>query len=117
MEVTLPLACVCVDHQSLATLLITSQILNQVMEAFLPYWLQRRRNKKAHKRMRRLMGDKELPLLEQVQLETEMNTYLVGPSNHYHFGFCKQTLRMYAYICMYLCIYVCIYIHIQMELK
>lgn len=29
------------------------------------------------------MGDKELPLLEQVQLETEMNTYLVGPSNHY----------------------------------
>lgn len=72
-------SCLCVDLQSLATLLITSQILNQVMEAFLPYWLQRRRNKKVHKRMRRLMGDKELPLLEQVQLETDMNTYLVGP--------------------------------------
>lgn len=27
------------------------------------------------------MGDKELPLLEQVQLETEMNTYLVGSCN------------------------------------
>lgn len=77
---------VCVDHQSLATLLITSQILNQVMEAFLPYWLQRRRNKKVHKRIRRLMGDKELPLLEQVQLETEMYTYLVGPSNCYQLG-------------------------------
>ncbi len=76
----------CVDHQSLATLLITSQILNQVMEAFLPYWLQRRRNKKVHKRIRRLMGDKELPLLEQVQLETEMYTYLVGPSNCYQLG-------------------------------
>lgn len=32
------------------------------------------------------MGDKELPLLGQVQLETEMNTYLVGPSNRYQLG-------------------------------
>lgn len=64
--------------QSLATLLITSQILNQVMEAFLPYWLQRRRNKKVHKRVRRVMGDQELPKVEQVQLESEMNTYLVS---------------------------------------
>ncbi len=36
--------------------------------------------------MRRLMGDKELPLLEQVQLEIEMYTYLVGPSNCYQLG-------------------------------
>lgn len=64
--------------QSLATLLITSQILNQVMEAFLPYWLQRRRNKKVHKRVRRVMGDQELPMVEQVQLESDMNTYLVS---------------------------------------
>lgn len=64
--------------QSLATLLITSQILNQVMEAFLPYWLQRRRNKKVHKRVRRVMGDQELPMVEQVQLERDMNTYLVS---------------------------------------
>lgn len=67
-----------VVSQSLATLLITSQILNQVMEAFLPYWLQRRRNKKVHKRVRRMMGDKELPLVEQVQLESDMYTYLVS---------------------------------------
>lgn len=84
----------CVDHQSLATLLITSQILNQLMEAFLPYWLQRRRNKKVQKRMRRLMGDKELPLLEQVQLETEMYTYLVSPSNCYQLG----ALSLYNFV-------------------
>ena len=63
--------------QSLATLLITSQILNQIMEAFLPYWLQRRRNKKAHKRLVKVMGDRELPLPEQAQLESDMSTYLV----------------------------------------
>lgn len=64
--------------QSLATLLITSQILNQIMEAFLPYWLQRRRNKKMHKRLSKTIGDKELPLTEQVKLETDMSTYLVS---------------------------------------
>lgn len=66
--------------QSLATLLITSQILNQFMEAFLPYWLQRRRNKKMIRKMqkRRTLEDKELPLAEQVRLEADMSTYLVG---------------------------------------
>jgi hypothetical protein len=48
------------------------------MEAFLPYWLQRRRNKKAHKRMIKTMEDKELPLSEQVKLEADMSTYLVS---------------------------------------
>ncbi|XP_060778038.1 anoctamin-10 isoform X3 [Neoarius graeffei] len=65
-------------RHSLATLLITSQILNQVMEAFLPYCLQRRRNKKVHKRVRRVMGDQELPMVEQVHLEKDMNTYLLA---------------------------------------
>ena len=66
--------------QSLATLLITSQILNQFMEAFLPYWLQRRRNKKMIRKVqkRRTVKDKELPLAEQVRLEADMSTYLVG---------------------------------------
>ncbi|ROL42058.1 Anoctamin-10 [Anabarilius grahami] len=86
-------------RQSLATLLITSQILNQVMEAFLPYWLQRRRNKKAHKRMRRLMGDKELPLLEQVQLETEMNTYL-GTFDDY-----LEQFLLFGYVSLFSCVY------------
>ncbi|XP_067248736.1 anoctamin-10 [Chanodichthys erythropterus] len=86
-------------RQSLATLLITSQILNQVMEAFLPYWLQRRRNKKAHKRMRRLMGDKELPLLEQIQLETEMNTYL-GTFDDY-----LEQFLLFGYVSLFSCVY------------
>uniref|UniRef100_A0A673MXB0 Anoctamin n=1 Tax=Sinocyclocheilus rhinocerous TaxID=307959 RepID=A0A673MXB0_9TELE len=86
-------------RQSLATLLITSQILNQVMEAFLPYWLQRRRNKKVHKRMRRLMGDKELPLLGQVKLETEMNTYL-GTFDDY-----LEQFLLFGYVSLFSCVY------------
>lgn len=71
--------CLC-SFQSLATLLITSQILNQFMEAFLPYWLQRRRNKKMIRKIqkRRLYEEKELPLVEQVRLEADMSTYLVS---------------------------------------
>lgn len=50
------------------------------MEAFLPYWLQRRRNKKMIRKVqkRRTVEDKELPLAEQVRLEADMSTYLVG---------------------------------------
>ncbi|XP_062848299.1 anoctamin-10 isoform X2 [Trichomycterus rosablanca] len=86
-------------RQSLATLLITSQILNQVMEAFLPYWLQRRRNKKVHKRVRRIMGDKELPLVEQVQLEAEMNTYL-GTFDDY-----LEQFLLFGYVSLFSCVY------------
>lgn len=73
-----PSSLVCI--QSLATLLITSQILNQFMEAFLPYWLQRRRNKKMIRKVekRKILEGKELPLPEQVRLEADMSTYLVG---------------------------------------
>ncbi|XP_077382148.1 anoctamin-10 isoform X3 [Festucalex cinctus] len=56
-------------RQNLATLLITSQIINQFMEAFLPYWLQRRRNK---------MAMKEVSLNVQVRLENDMSTYLLA---------------------------------------
>lgn len=61
-------------------MLITSQILNQFMEAFLPYWLQRRRNKKMLRKVqkRRTMEGQELPLAEQVRLEADMSTYLVS---------------------------------------
>lgn len=60
-------------------MLITSQILNQFMEAFLPYWLQRRRNKKMLRKVqkRRALEGQELPLAEQVRLEADMSTYLV----------------------------------------
>ncbi|TRY58208.1 hypothetical protein DNTS_008553, partial [Danionella cerebrum] len=86
-------------RQSLATLLITSQILNQVMEAFLPYWLQRRRNKRVHKQMKRLMGEKELPLLAQIQLETEMNSYL-GTFDDY-----LEQFLLFGYVSLFSCVY------------
>uniref|UniRef100_A0A4W5M9N5 Anoctamin n=1 Tax=Hucho hucho TaxID=62062 RepID=A0A4W5M9N5_9TELE len=86
-------------RQSLATLLITSQILNQIMEAFLPYWLQRRRNKKAHKRMIKTMGDKELPLSEQVKLEADMSTYL-GTFDDY-----LELFLLFGYVSLFSCVY------------
>uniref|UniRef100_A0A4W4FHQ7 Anoctamin n=1 Tax=Electrophorus electricus TaxID=8005 RepID=A0A4W4FHQ7_ELEEL len=86
-------------RHSLATLLITSQILNQVMEAFLPYWLQRRRNKKVHKKVRRILGDKELPLVVQVQLESDMNTYL-GTFDDY-----LEQFLLFGYVSLFSCVY------------
>uniref|UniRef100_A0AAY4CMB6 Anoctamin n=1 Tax=Denticeps clupeoides TaxID=299321 RepID=A0AAY4CMB6_9TELE len=86
-------------RQSLATLLITSQILNQIMEAFLPYWLQRRRNKKAHRRVWRVMGDKELPFREQVQLEADMSTYL-GTFDDY-----LEQFLLFGYVSLFSCVY------------
>ncbi|KAJ8354198.1 hypothetical protein SKAU_G00217650 [Synaphobranchus kaupii] len=86
-------------RQSLATLLITSQILNQIMEAFLPYWLQKRRNKKVHTRNRRTMGDQELPLGEQVRLEADMNTYL-GTFDDY-----LELFLLFGYVSLFSCVY------------
>ncbi|KAG7272244.1 hypothetical protein CRUP_001522, partial [Coryphaenoides rupestris] len=68
-------------RQSLATLLITSQILNQVMEAFLPYWLQRRRNKKMMRRARKraTLGEKdmEMPLVDQGTFDDYLELFLL----------------------------------------
>ncbi|XP_014329871.1 anoctamin-10 isoform X2 [Xiphophorus maculatus] len=87
--------------QSLATLLITSQILNQFMEAFLPYWLQRRRNKKMIRKVqkRRTPGDKELPLAEQVRLEADMSTYL-GTFDDY-----LELFLLFGYVSLFSCVY------------
>lgn len=84
--------------QSLATLLITSQILNQFMEAFLPYWLQRRRNKKMLRKVqkRRTLEDKELPLAEQVRLEADMSTYLVSGGFHFTPMLCGRIYSVYG---------------------
>lgn len=51
------------------------------MEAFLPYWLQRRRNKKMIRKFqkKKTLQDIELPLVDQVRLEADMSTYLVSP--------------------------------------
>uniref|UniRef100_A0A3B3Z3P5 Anoctamin n=1 Tax=Poecilia mexicana TaxID=48701 RepID=A0A3B3Z3P5_9TELE len=86
---------------SLATLLITSQILNQFMEAFLPYWLQRRRNKKMIRKVqkRRTPGDKELPLAEQVRLEADMSTYL-GTFDDY-----LELFLLFGYVSLFSCVY------------
>ncbi|KAG7222048.1 hypothetical protein INR49_016808 [Caranx melampygus] len=88
-------------RQSLATLLITSQILNQFMEAFLPYWLQRRRNKMMiHKVQKtRTLQDKELPLVEQVRLEAEMSTYL-GTFDDY-----LELFLLFGYVSLFSCVY------------
>lgn len=88
-------------RQSLATLLITSQILNQFMEAFLPYWLQRRRNKKMIRRVKkkRTLEDKELPLEEQVRLEADMSTYL-GTFDDY-----LELFLLFGYVSLFSCVY------------
>ncbi|KAJ8415704.1 hypothetical protein AAFF_G00402610 [Aldrovandia affinis] len=86
-------------RQSLATLLITSQILNQIMEAFLPYWLQKRRNKKVHKRNQRVVVDRELPLAEQVRLEADMSTYL-GTFDDY-----LELFLLFGYVSLFSCVY------------
>ncbi|XP_056290379.1 anoctamin-10 [Pseudoliparis swirei] len=88
-------------RQSLATLLITSQILNQFMEAFLPYWLQRRRNKKMIRKVqhRKLPEDKELLLADQVRLEADMSTYL-GTFDDY-----LELFLLFGYVSLFSCVY------------
>uniref|UniRef100_A0A674PJ92 Anoctamin n=1 Tax=Takifugu rubripes TaxID=31033 RepID=A0A674PJ92_TAKRU len=88
-------------RQSLATLLITSQILNQFMEAFLPYWLQRRRNKKMLRKVqkRRTLDGQELPLAEQVRLEADMSTYL-GTFDDY-----LELFLLFGYVSLFSCVY------------
>uniref|UniRef100_A0A3Q1I642 Anoctamin n=1 Tax=Anabas testudineus TaxID=64144 RepID=A0A3Q1I642_ANATE len=89
------------DLLSLATLLITSQILNQFMEAFLPYWLQRRRNKKMIHKVRKIrtLEGKELPLTEQVRLEAHMSTYL-GTFDDY-----LELFLLFGYVSLFSCVY------------
>ncbi|XP_072316202.1 anoctamin-10 [Eucyclogobius newberryi] len=87
-------------RHSLATLLITSQILNQFMEAFLPYWLQRRRNKKLIRKVtKKTMEYKELPLEDQVRLEADMSTYL-GTFDDY-----LELFLLFGYVSLFSCVY------------
>ncbi|XP_076826262.1 anoctamin-10-like [Brachyhypopomus gauderio] len=90
-------------RQSLATLLITSQILNQVMESFLPYWLQGRRNKKlqnkVQKNMKRDKEDKMLALVEQVELESDMKSY-TGTFDDY-----MEQFLLFGYVSLFSCVY------------
>ncbi|XP_044273216.1 anoctamin-10 isoform X3 [Varanus komodoensis] len=86
-------------RQSLATLLITSQILNQCVEAILPYWLQKRRNKRVKKKVKALEIDADLSLLEQVNLEKGMDTYL-GTFDDY-----LELFLQFGYVSLFSCVY------------
>ncbi|XP_060637837.2 anoctamin-10 [Anolis sagrei] len=86
-------------RQSLATLLITSQILNQCVEAVLPYWLQKRRNQRVKKKVKELEKDGDLSLFEQVNLEKGMDTYL-GTFDDY-----LELFLQFGYVSLFSCVY------------
>nr|XP_056713372.1 anoctamin-10 [Euleptes europaea] len=86
-------------RQSLATLLITSQILNQCVESILPYCLQKRRNKRVKKRVKSLEIDTDLSVFEQVNLEKEMDTYL-GTFDDY-----LELFLQFGYVSLFSCVY------------
>ncbi|XP_005152912.1 anoctamin-10 isoform X2 [Melopsittacus undulatus] len=86
-------------RQSLATLLITSQILNQLAESLLPYWLQKRYNKRMKKRLCSPKIDKDLSLAEQVNLEKEMGTYC-GTFDDY-----LELFLQFGYVSLFSCVY------------
>ncbi|GCB66014.1 hypothetical protein scyTo_0000531 [Scyliorhinus torazame] len=65
-------------RQNLAALLITSQIINQFVEAWIPYWLQRHRKNIVKHRLRIDSKEKELPLADQIALEGKMEPYLLA---------------------------------------
>lgn len=68
----------CASLQSLATLLITSQVINQILESLLPYWLQKKHSMKVKRKVQALKVDMDASLYKQVLLEKEMGTYLVS---------------------------------------
>nr|KAF6419868.1 anoctamin 10 [Molossus molossus] len=86
-------------RQSLATLLIMSQILNQIVESILPYWLQRKHHVRVKKKVQALKADIDATLYEQVVLEKEMGTYL-GTFDDY-----LELLLQFGYVSLFSCVY------------
>ncbi|KAH0510309.1 Anoctamin-10 [Microtus ochrogaster] len=86
-------------RQSLATLLITSQILNQAVESLLPYWLQRKHCAAVKKKVQALKVDVDTTLYEQVLLEKEMGTYL-GTFDDY-----LELFLQFGYVSLFSCVY------------
>ncbi|NXU19985.1 ANO10 protein, partial [Pardalotus punctatus] len=86
-------------RQSLATLLITSQILNQFVESLLPYWLQKRYSRRMKKRMCSQKTDMNLSLADQVNMEKEMGTYL-GTFDDY-----LELFLQFGYVSLFSCVY------------
>lgn len=86
-------------RQSLATLLITSQILNQVVESLLPYWLQRKYCARVKRKVQALKSEVDTTLYEQVLLEKEMGTYL-GTFDDY-----LELFLQFGYVSLFSCVY------------
>ncbi|XP_043823293.1 anoctamin-10 [Dromiciops gliroides] len=86
-------------RQSLATLLITSQILNQIVETLLPYWLQRRYGLRVKKKVQALKADVDISLYEQIVLEKEKGTYL-GTFDDY-----LELFLQFGYVSLFSCVY------------
>ncbi|KAM9592208.1 anoctamin-10 isoform 1-T2 [Trichechus inunguis] len=86
-------------RQSLATLLITSQILNQIVESFLPYWLQKKHGVQVKRKLQALKADIDATLYEQVILEKEMGTYL-GTFDDY-----LELFLQFGYVSLFSCVY------------
>ncbi|KAJ1101738.1 hypothetical protein NDU88_006803, partial [Pleurodeles waltl] len=86
-------------RQSLATLLITSQIINQFIEALLPYWLQKRRNKKVKKSVKAFNANADRSLVEQINIEKEMGSYL-GTFDDY-----LELFLQFGYVSLFSCVY------------
>ncbi|XP_028670428.2 anoctamin-10-like [Erpetoichthys calabaricus] len=86
-------------RQSLATLLITTQIVSQVIEAFLPYWLQTRNRQRIHKKRRDLPAYRRAPWLEQVELERSMLAYK-GTFDDY-----QELFLLFGYVSFFSCVF------------
>ncbi|XP_078473623.1 anoctamin-10 [Lampetra fluviatilis] len=88
-------------RQSLAALLITSQILNQLVESILPYWLRKRRNQQmGWSSSEKAPSDhKDSPLRQQIHIEGEMGTYL-GTFDDY-----LELFLQFGYVSLFSCAY------------
>ncbi|KFO33287.1 Anoctamin-10 [Fukomys damarensis] len=85
--------------QSLATLLITSQIINQIAESLLPYWLQKKHSVKVKRKVQALKVNIDATFYEQVILEKEMGTYL-GTFDDY-----LELFLQFGYVSLFSCVY------------
>ncbi|XP_041045606.1 anoctamin-10 [Carcharodon carcharias] len=86
-------------RQNLAALLITSQIINQFVESWLPYWLQNHRKKIIKQKLSTLSKEKELPLSDQIKLEGNMGAYL-GTFDDY-----LELFQQFGYVSLFSCVY------------
>ncbi|XP_078073040.1 anoctamin-10 [Mustelus asterias] len=86
-------------RQNLAALLITSQIINQFVESWIPYCLQSLRKKVIKQRLSTVSPVKELPLIDQIELEGKMETYL-GTFDDY-----LELFQQFGYVSLFSCVY------------